>query len=93
MSPSPLTLAYPLVVSGDKSYALLEFKGPSDATTALAFDGIEMEAHDGMNGTTNGESKGLSIKRPKDYIVPPASTEDAQMSEEGVIQVKCRHSK
>ena len=60
-------------MSKDKSFALLEFKNPSDATVALAFDGITMEDNDHMatgNGSANGAAKGLSISRPKDYIVP-----------------------
>jgi splicing factor U2AF subunit len=60
-------------MSKDKSFALLEFKNPSDATVALALDGISMEDNDNMvsgNGSSNGASKGLSISRPKDYIVP-----------------------
>ena len=59
----------------DKSFALMEFKSPMDATVALAFDGITMEQHQtSMNG--NGSVKGLEIRRPKDYIVPSAE-EDA----------------
>lgn len=47
-------------ISQDKSFALVEFKTASDATVFLAMDGVTM-----------GESaEGLSIKRPKDYIVP-----------------------
>lgn len=56
------------------THALLEFKNPSDATVALALDGITMsdDSMDTSNGASNG-SAGLSIKRPKDYIGPPAS--------------------
>ena len=70
--------------SKDKEFALLEFKTPSDATMALAFDGITMEEHDAMhtNGDSNGAFKGLSIRRPKDYIVPSA---DETEYEEGVV--------
>jgi splicing factor U2AF subunit len=60
-------------MSKDKSFALLEFKNASDATVALAFDGITMEDNDHMvtgNGASNGDANGLSISRPKDYIVP-----------------------
>lgn len=60
-------------MSKDRSFALLEFKNPSDATVALALDGITMEDNDHMvtgNGAANGAIKGLSIARPKDYIVP-----------------------
>lgn len=52
-------------------YALLEFKTPEDATNAMALDGISMDSDVKMeNGGANGTSKGLDIKRPKDYIVP-----------------------
>jgi len=39
-----------------------------------------MEADEHMNGASNGSSSGLSIRRPKDYIVPPPAeiTEDQQ---------------
>jgi splicing factor U2AF subunit len=60
-------------MSKEKSFALLEFKNASDATVALAFDGTTMEDNDHMvtgNGASNGATKGLSITRPKDYIVP-----------------------
>jgi splicing factor U2AF 65 kDa subunit len=61
----------------DKTFALLEFKQPSDTTVALALDGITMGQHlSEMNGNGAGQVKGLDIKRPKDYIVPSAS-EDA----------------
>ena len=73
-------------ISKDKSFALLEFKTPSDATVALAFDGITMEDNDHMvtgNGSANGSNPGLAITRPKDYIVP-ALTEETTY-EPGVI--------
>ncbi|ORY66464.1 uncharacterized protein BCR38DRAFT_180766 [Pseudomassariella vexata] len=58
-------------ISKDQSFALLEFRNASDATVALAFDGISMEPDDAMgNGVANGGALGLSIQRPKDYIVP-----------------------
>ena len=72
-------------VSKDSSFALLEFKTASDATVALALDGISMEDNDHMvtgNGSANGSTKGLSISRPKDYIVPVA---DEATYEPGVI--------
>ncbi len=72
--------------SQGRDLALLEFKTSSDATLALAFDGISMEDPDVMttgNGTANGNDQGLIIRRPKDYIVP-SSTEDASY-EEGVV--------
>jgi splicing factor U2AF 65 kDa subunit len=60
----------------DKSFALVEFKLPIEATVALAIDGITMEQHQtAMNGNA-GSVKGLDIRRPKDYIVPSAE-EDA----------------
>lgn len=72
-------------VSKDKSYALLEFKTPEDATNAMAFDGITMEpdAMDTTNGIANGEEQGLQIKRPKDYIVPAVT--DSTENEAGVL--------
>lgn len=57
-------------ISKDQSFALLEFRHASEATVALAFDGISMEADDGANGAANGSKSGLKIQRPKDYIVP-----------------------
>lgn len=72
--------------SHGRDLALLEFKTASDATLALAFDGISMEDSDTMgtsNGTANGRARGLVIRRPKDYIVP-AATDDANY-EEGVV--------
>lgn len=65
-------------ISKDKSFALVEFKSASDATVALAMDGISMDDKDGSraeNGAENGAARGLSIQRPKDYIVPAASDE------------------
>lgn len=72
--------------SADGAFALLEFKNPTEATVALAFDGIVMDESDYMetsNRTTNGDSQGLSVRRPKDYIVP--SVNDEVEYEEGVI--------
>ena len=69
-------------ISKDRSFALLEFKQPSDATVALAFDGVAMEdTH--MSGTTAGDTAGLSIRRPKDYIAPAISDDTPQ--EPGVV--------
>lgn len=68
--------------STDGTFALLEFKTPADATVALAFDGISMEPED-ANGGANGANQGLTIKRPKDYIVP-AETDDST-HQEGVV--------
>lgn len=59
-------------ISKDRSFALIEFKTPAEATVGLALDGISMEedAMDTSNGTANGGTQGLSVRRPKDYIVP-----------------------
>ncbi|RDW85002.1 U2 snRNP auxilliary factor [Coleophoma cylindrospora] len=64
-------------ISKDRSFALLEFKSPSDATVVLAMDGITMEEHHAAakNGASNGSATGLSIRRPKDYIVPAVTDE------------------
>ena len=72
-------------ISKDREFALLEFKTPTEATVALALDGITMdaEAMDTGYGATNGSAQGLSIRRPKDYIVPSASEETEY--EEGAI--------
>lgn len=56
-------------LSADRSFALVEFKTPDDATVALAWDGQSMEADD-ASGAANGVASGLQIRRPKDYIVP-----------------------
>lgn len=69
-------------ISKDRSFALLEFKQPSDATVALAFDGITMEDTQ-MSGTTVSDTTGLTIRRPKDYIAPAVSDDTPQ--EPGVI--------
>ena len=71
-------------LSKKRDFALLEFKSPSDATVALAFDGITMEEHEAMhtNGNSNGTTKGLEIRRPKDYIVPSGDDADFQ---EGIV--------
>lgn len=73
-------------ISKDRSFALMEFKMPTDATVALALDGIAMEDNDHMvtgNGSANGDTKGLSIRRPKDYIVPAVTDETSY--EPGVV--------
>lgn len=54
-------------ISADKSFALLEFKTPADATVALALDGQTMEADEMPDADA---PVGLQIRRPKDYIVP-----------------------
>lgn len=61
-------------VSEDKTFALLEFKDPNDATVALAFDGITM---------AESGDKGLEVRRPKDYIVPDGSA--SQPVQPGVV--------
>ena len=80
-SPDPCISAQ---MSRDRSFALLEFKSPTDATVALAFTGITMEDDDGMrtNGDANGTASGLDIRRPRDYIVPSAEDNEYQ---EGVV--------
>lgn len=72
-------------LSGTRDFALLEFKTPSDATLALAFDGISMDDDDSAmtNGVTNGGPHGFAIRRPKDYITP-ATTDDSNY-QEGVV--------
>jgi splicing factor U2AF subunit len=71
-------------ISRDQSFALLEFRNASEATVALAFDGISMEPDDAMgNGVANGNAHGLKIQRPKDYIVP--AVVDDTPYEPGVI--------
>lgn len=73
-------------LSKDRAFALIEFKNPAEATVALALDGIvieDSEIMDTTNGTSNGGIQGLSIRRPKDYIVPSVA-EDAEY-EEGVV--------
>jgi splicing factor U2AF subunit len=50
---------------------MVEFRNSTDATVALAFDGITMEADDVEDANGNGTApRGLHIRRPKDYIVP-----------------------
>lgn len=71
-------------ISKDRSFALIEFRNTSDATVALALDGITMEDDTKMvNGTANGDTQGLKIRRPKDYIVPAVA--DDTVYESGVV--------
>ncbi|OAA64354.1 U2 snRNP auxilliary factor, large subunit, splicing factor [Niveomyces insectorum RCEF 264] len=58
--------------ASDKSFGMLEFRDASDATVALALDGITMEDDhaDPENGASGTNKRGLSIQRPRDYIVP-----------------------
>lgn len=65
-------------IGSEGAYALLEFKTSEDATHAMALDGISMDAGGNMNGDTAGEP-GISIKRPKDYIVPAVTDESEVM--------------
>jgi splicing factor U2AF subunit len=68
-----------------KDYAMLEFRHPEEATVALALDGITMEADamDTSNGNSNGDTNGLKIRRPQDYIAPTL-IEDPDF-QEGVV--------
>lgn len=68
-------------ISKDRSFALLEFKTASDATVALAMDGITMD--DSAPADGGADTQGLSIRRPKDYIVPAVS--DDTVYEPGVV--------
>jgi splicing factor U2AF subunit len=65
-------------INPNKEYALVEFKTPEDATMALTFDGVLME-----DDPNNPDKPGMSIRRPKDYIVPVASS-DSDDHMEGV---------
>lgn len=58
-------------IAPDRAFAMVEFRNSTDATVALAFDGITMEADDVEDANGNGTApRGLHIRRPKDYIVP-----------------------
>ena len=73
-------------ISKDRSFALLEFKTTIETTVALALDGVKMEDDkkwEDANGATNGSSGGISVRRPKDYIVPSISDEGDH--QEGVV--------
>ncbi|KAB8611417.1 hypothetical protein FH972_025922 [Carpinus fangiana] len=74
-------------ISKDRSFVLLEFRAPEDATVTLAMDGLSMAEHDtAENGASNGfASAGFQIRRPKDYIVPPILT-DAEPTQFGVVR-------
>lgn len=56
-------------LSNDRSFAVLEFKNAIEATVGLALDGIFMEASDAANGSSKPEESGLTIRRPKDYVM------------------------
>ncbi|KAI5292398.1 hypothetical protein KEM55_007823, partial [Ascosphaera atra] len=64
--------------SKDKKLGMAEFRTNNDATVALAFDGIMMEEH----SSEGSDSRGLSLRRPRDYIVPPT---EPTPYEEGVV--------
>ncbi|KAL8755286.1 MAG: hypothetical protein Q9199_003752 [Rusavskia elegans] len=73
-------------ISQDRSFALCEFKSPVETTMALALDGIAMEDNDSMeytNGDASTNARGLSVRRPKDYIVP-SNVEESE-EQEGVV--------
>jgi splicing factor U2AF subunit len=59
-------------IAPDRAFAMVEFRNNTDATVALAMDGINMEADDAhaANGDGAAPQGGLHIRRPKDYIVP-----------------------
>ncbi|KAL1303668.1 hypothetical protein AAFC00_007022 [Neodothiora populina] len=70
------------MINAERTFALLEFKAAEDATTALALDGISVDS-ESTNGDANGKPAGLSIRRPKDYIVPAVTDESEQT--DGVV--------
>ena len=58
-------------IGPDRTFAMVEFRNNTDATVALALDGITMEADDAHVANGNGATpQGLHIRRPKDYILP-----------------------
>ncbi|KAL2139288.1 hypothetical protein VTI28DRAFT_5426 [Corynascus sepedonium] len=58
-------------IAPDRAFAIVEFRNNTDATVALALDGITMEAEDTEAANGDGATpQGLHIRRPKDYIVP-----------------------
>ena len=69
-------------IAGDRTFALLEFKTPNDATVALAFDGVVMEEYGAADSGASGAPAGLEVRRPKDYIVPGDAEQEYQ---EGVL--------
>lgn len=62
-------------LSHDRSVAVLEFKNAPEATVALALDGITMPVEEEMNGSSHGEAPSLTIRRPKDYVMPAVPEE------------------
>ncbi len=58
-------------IGPERTFAMVEFRTNTDATVALALDGISMEADDAHVANGNGAvPPGLQIRRPKDYILP-----------------------
>ncbi|KAJ4290119.1 hypothetical protein N0V88_006626 [Collariella sp. IMI 366227] len=58
-------------IAPERAFAMVEFRNSTDATVALALDGISMEADDAQAANGNGTAPaGLQIRRPRDYIVP-----------------------
>ena len=77
-------------ISKDRGFAMVEFKTPGEATLGLCFDGVSMEdaamggqMENGGGGVNGNATGGLSVRRPKDYIVPTATDEGEH--QEGVI--------
>jgi len=72
-------------IAPDRAFAMVEFRNNTDATVALALDGISMEADDAHVANGNGAPpQGLQIRRPKDYIVP-AVVEDPNYDPESDV--------
>jgi len=79
-------------MSKDHTFAMLEFKTAEDATMALALDGVNAEgsAQNG-NGVAHGNAGGISIRRPKDYIVPnPDEEEEEDQAMAGAVANRVR---
>ena len=72
-------------LNAERTFALVEFKNPGEATVALAFDGIAFDNDVSMDGVANGSSQGLVIRRPKDYIVPSLSADEEEKYQEGEV--------
>lgn len=83
--PDPCVSAH---ISQDKSYALMEFKTPEDATYALALNGIVIPTDDYANGGMQVDRPGLSIRRPKDYIAPAAPEQTGPLGDDPDAVVK-----
>ncbi|KAK9463653.1 uncharacterized protein V1516DRAFT_49377 [Lipomyces oligophaga] len=61
--------------SNNKRTVLLEFKQAEDATIAVAFNGVE------YSGAK------ITIRRPKDYVVPEKSTDDAEPALSSILKI------